>query len=61
MLLVKVTKEDIKERAEVLGTCECGAPAQIAFLGQSKFICLDCDDKNDARRKIVSGYCGTRS
>jgi hypothetical protein len=52
MLLVKVTKEDIKEMAEVLGTCECGAPAQIAFLGQSKFICLDCDDKNDTGRKI---------
>jgi len=52
MLLAKLTKEDIQKKAEVLGTCECGAPAQIAFLGQSKFICLDCDDKNDAGRKI---------
>jgi hypothetical protein len=51
MLLVKITKEDIKERAEVLGTCECGAPAQIAFLGQSKFICLECEEKNDTGTK----------
>ncbi len=45
MLLAKITEQGIRETAEVLGTCECGKPAQIVILGQFKFICMDCDNE----------------
>jgi hypothetical protein len=53
MLLVQLSKADIKTKAEVLGICECGAPAQIAFLGKLKFVCLECEVANEARTKAA--------
>lgn len=47
MRIATITEAQLRAKAEVLGTCKCGKPAQVATQRKGRFvnICFDCSDK----------------